>query len=72
MKKLKPGKNNKEDRMNFVVYWADYVKNNPDKIWSKQQNVIIDSQINNAKKSRLSVEKYLKIKNEDAKTKGNL
>ena len=24
MKKLKPRKDNKEDRMNFVEYWADY------------------------------------------------
>ena len=32
MKKLKPGRDNKEDRMNFVDYWANYVKNNPDEV----------------------------------------
>jgi len=39
-----PGKSNQEDRMNFVVYWANYVKTHPDKEWSKQQNIVIDSQ----------------------------
>ena len=42
---LKPGKDNKEDRLNFVKYWANYVKNNTDKKWSAQQNILIDSQI---------------------------
>ncbi|MBU1078699.1 MAG: hypothetical protein KKH98_15475 [Spirochaetes bacterium] len=60
--KIKPGKNNKEDRINFVEYWADYVKNNPDEVWSKQQNVIINSQIKNARTAKLSKEAYLSIK----------
>lgn len=42
---MKPGKYNKEDRLNFVKFWAEYVKTHSDKEWSKQQNVIIDSQI---------------------------
>ncbi len=62
MKKLKPGRDNREDRMNFVEYWADFIKNNPDEVWSEQQRVIIDSQINNARASKLSVERYLKMK----------
>lgn len=44
---LKPGKDNKEERLNFVEFWVDYIKTHSDKEWSKQQNVIIDSQINN-------------------------
>jgi len=64
MKKLKPGKNNKEDRMNFVKYWANYIKNNPDEVWSRQQNVLINSQIQNARHFKLSKEDYLKIKGE--------
>ena len=43
MKNLKPGKNNWEDRMNFIKYWADYVKNNPDEVWSRQQKNIVDT-----------------------------
>ncbi len=42
---MKPGKNNKEDRINFVKYWANYVKTHPDKEWSRQQNIVINSQI---------------------------
>lgn len=62
MQKLKPGKNNKEDRMNFVEYWADFVKNNPDKVWSKQQKLLIDSQIKNAQNFKISRKDYLEIK----------
>ena len=42
---LKPGKNNKEERINFVKYWANYIKTHKDEDWSKQQNIIINSQI---------------------------
>jgi len=42
---LKPGKTNKEDRMNFVKFWANYVKTHSDEDWSEQQNVLIDSQV---------------------------
>ena len=64
MKKLKVGRNNKEDRMNFVEYWAEYVRNNPDEVWSKQQNFLINSQIRNSKNFKLSGKEYLKIKGE--------
>ena len=42
---MKPGKTNKEDRMNFVKFWANYVKTHSDKEWSEQQNIVINSQI---------------------------
>ncbi len=60
--RLKPGKTNKEDRINFVDYWADFVKKNPDKVWSKQQNILINSQIKNARNSKISTKFYLEIK----------
>jgi len=62
MKKLNPGKNNKESRMNFVKYWAEYVRTNPDEKWSKQQKLLIDSQIKNARNQKLSSTSYLKLK----------
>ncbi|MBI2672392.1 hypothetical protein HYX16_05650 [Candidatus Woesearchaeota archaeon] len=65
MEKLKPGRNNQEDRMNFVEFWAKYVKTHPDEVWSKQQKMIIDSQIINTKNFKLSAKEYLKIKKED-------
>jgi hypothetical protein len=42
---MKPGKTNKEDRMNFIKYWAQYIRTHSDKEWSSQQKVLIDSQI---------------------------
>ena len=62
MKYLKPGKDNKEERMNFVKYWANYVRTHSDKEWSRQQNVLINSVMQNAKNSKLTKEQYLRIK----------
>ena len=42
---LKPGKNNEEDRINFIKYWVKYMKSHSDEEWSQQQNVLINSQI---------------------------
>lgn len=64
MKKLRSSGNNKRERLNFVKYWAEYVRNHSDKIWSKQQNVLINSQIQNAKHSKLTPKEYLKMKGE--------
>jgi len=42
---MKPGKNNQEDRLNFVKFWANYIKTHSDKEWSEQQNIVIDGQM---------------------------
>ncbi len=42
---MKPGKTNKEDRENFIKYWANYIKTHSDREWSRQQKVLIDAQI---------------------------
>ena len=66
MKWLKPGKDNAEERINFVDYWAEYVRTHPDKVWSRQQAVLINSQIQNARQSKLMTkERYLNMKGED-------
>jgi len=36
---------NRKERMEFVELWAEYVRTHPDKNWSKQQKVIVDSQL---------------------------
>lgn len=51
---MKPGKTNKEDRLNFVEFWADYIRTHSDEEWSRQQNILINSMIQNV---RVSVEK---------------
>ena len=38
---LKPKKDPKKERLEFVKYWANYVKTHPDKIWSKQQKFLL-------------------------------
>ena len=55
---------NNKDRMWFVKYWANYVKTHPDKEWSRQQNVLINSLVKNAKNSKMTPQQYLKIKGE--------
>jgi len=59
---LKPGKTNQEERMNFVIYWANYVKTHSDKAWSEQQNILINSQLQSAQSTHLAPEQYLRIK----------
>ena len=62
MEKLKPGKTNTEERMHFVAYWAEYVRTHDDQDWSKQQQVLIDSQLANARQFPLTKKQYLAIK----------
>ena len=42
---LKPGRTNREERINFIKFWANYIKTHTDKEWSEQQNILINSQI---------------------------
>ncbi|MBS3091774.1 hypothetical protein J4217_05000 [Candidatus Pacearchaeota archaeon] len=40
---------NFKERLWFITYWADYIKAHSDEEWSKQQAILIDSQIENAR-----------------------
>ncbi|MBS3175988.1 hypothetical protein J4457_02010 [Candidatus Woesearchaeota archaeon] len=64
MKWLKPGKDNKEERENFIDYWVGYMKTHSDKEWGKQQNILINSQLQSARCVTLSREQYLALKKE--------
>ncbi len=33
------------ERLEFIKFWANYIKTHPDEEWSRQQNLIINSQI---------------------------
>jgi hypothetical protein len=37
------------DRKEFIKFWANYVKTQEDKEWSRQQKKLIDSQIKSAR-----------------------
>ncbi len=41
---MKPGKNNREDKLNFIKFWVEYMKRHGDEEWSEQQRFLIDSQ----------------------------
>lgn len=51
---------NDKQRMEFVEKWAKYVTENDD--WSKQQKVLIDSQIESARNFGLTKEQVRYIK----------
>lgn len=54
---MKPGRTNKEDRENFVKFWVTFMKTVDDSVWSKQQNVVINSQIENVREFYKNLEK---------------
>ena len=50
LKELKTEKQrNFKERLWFIRYWVDYIKTHSDQEWSKQQAVLIDSQIEGAR-----------------------
>ena len=52
-------KRDTEERLRFVRFWADYIKHTPNDVWSKQQNVLINSVMKSASQD---VKLYLKVK----------
>ena len=59
MQKMFDKQKNDEERMKFVDYWAEYVRTHSDKEWSRQQAVLINSQLKN--NIKLTREEYLKM-----------
>lgn len=47
------------ERLRFVRLWVDYIKKTPNKKWSEQQNVLINSVMKSANQD---VNLYLKVK----------
>jgi hypothetical protein len=49
LKKIRKAKTEQEknfiERLEFIKFWADYIKTHPDEEWSRQQNIVINSQI---------------------------
>lgn len=55
---MRPGKTNQQDRYNFIKFWVKCMKSLSDKEWSKQQNIVINSQLRGANhKAYLSLHK---------------
>jgi len=64
MAKLKVSQDNRESRLFFVEYWAQYIKEHSDQEWGEQQNMLINSQMRSAKHYPFSAKKYLEMKGE--------
>lgn len=60
--KFDKGKNFKE-RLEFIHYYAEWVKRVPNEVWSKQQAKLIDSFMVNAINFKMTPEKYLEMVN---------
>ena len=56
---------NLKERMKFVDLWSRYVLDHDDKVWSRQQNVIINSAL---KSASMTKEQYLSMMDRKAKT----
>jgi hypothetical protein len=50
---------NRKERIDFVRRWADYVKRNPNDVWSSQQADLINSVFKNA---NVDPKTYMKTK----------
>ena len=52
-----------DERLRFVKIWANYMKKTPNKEWSRQQNILINSVINSVIKSaNQDAGLYLRVK----------
>ncbi len=60
--KFDKGENFKE-RLEFIHYYAEWVKRVPNEVWSKQQAELIDSFMVNAINFKMTPEKYLEMVN---------
>ena len=50
---------NQKERLEFVDKWSKFVLEHDDKVWSKQQNMIINSCL---RSSNITKEEYLALK----------
>ncbi|RLC80499.1 MAG: hypothetical protein DRI61_05655 [Chloroflexi bacterium] len=46
-------KRNRAQRLEFVTWYAQWVKRTPNKVWSRQQREMVDSVLEAANKKRL-------------------
>jgi hypothetical protein len=50
-----------EERLKFIHYYAEWVKREPNEVWSRQQAELVNSFVLNAKNFKMSREKYLQM-----------
>lgn len=70
MKILFDKEKNFRERIEFIHFYANWVKSVPNKVWSGQQAKFINSLMANAKNFQLSKEKYLEMLEKTSKFRG--
>ncbi len=60
---------NQKSRRWFIERWVEYMKTHSDKEWSRQQNILINSLVQNARNYPFDAKTYLKMKGEVCKRK---
>ena len=51
----------REQRIEAIKRWVEYIQENPPEVWGPQQNALINSQLEAARKSGISAEQYLRV-----------
>lgn len=52
---------NREQRIEAVKRWVEYIEENPASTWGEQQNRLVDSQLESARQSGLDAAHYRRI-----------
>lgn len=52
---------NREQRLEAVKDWAQYVREQPVEVWGPQQNALVDSQIESARASDIDIDVRLRV-----------
>lgn len=52
---------NREERLRFIHFYAEWVKKVPNEVWSRQQAELVNSFMENARNFKLSKEEYLEM-----------
>ena len=64
MESLKSSSDNKQARLLFVDFWANFIRTHPDEEWGWEHTNFINSLMHSAKHYPLTAKQYLEIKEE--------
>lgn len=53
---------NREQRLDAVYRWVEYVENNPPEVWGEQLNRLIESQLEAARAADVDPETYERVR----------
>lgn len=52
---------NRQQRIESITHWVQFIKDNPPEVWGPQQNRLVDSQLRSARESDLSADHYQRV-----------